>query len=77
MTEPLTEPTVIYIYSSYTPAAKRAIKKYQMNNRDKINTHAKEYYNQQKQSDPEFLQKKRDSAKKYYYKKKELLKNNP
>jgi hypothetical protein len=69
-------PTIIYIYSSYTEAQKRAIKKYRENNRSKINDHMKEYYNKQKQLDPDFMQKKRDQAKKTYYKKKALLQNN-
>lgn len=70
------EPTIIYIYSSYTEAQKRAISKYRENNRSKINDHMKEYYKKQKELDPDFMQKKRDQAKKTYYKKKALLQNN-
>lgn len=70
------EPTIIYIYSSYTEAQKRAISKYRENNRSKINDHMKEYYKKQKELDPTFMQKKRDQAKKTYYKKKALLQNN-
>ena len=76
MNSNLNEPNVIYVYSSYTPAQKKAIKKYVDKNRSKINENAKEYYKKKKQSDPDFLAKKRESTKRSYYKKKnELLQN--
>lgn len=76
MNSNLNEPTVIYLYSSYTPAQKKAIKKYVDKNRSKINENAKEYYKKQKELDPDFLKKKRESTKRSYYKKKnELLQN--
>lgn len=63
---------VIIKYSSYTPAQKKAIKKYREENREKINQLHKDYYYKQKETNPDFLQKKRDQAKQYYLKKKTL-----
>jgi len=71
-----TEPKIIYVYSSYTDAQKRAIKKYADNNRDKINQHMKNYYDKQKKNDPDFLEKRRAASKKAYYKKKKALLEN-
>ncbi len=70
------EPQVIIIYKTYSEAQKRANKKYAQNNKDKINTHMKNYYNKKKETDPNYLQKRRDQSKKAYYKKKLLLQSN-
>lgn len=71
-----TEPKIIYVYSSYTDAQKRANKKYANNNKDKINQHMRTYYNKRKEVDPDFLEKRRASSKKAYYKKKNALLEN-
>lgn len=75
MNSNLTEPNVIYVYSSYTPAQKKAIKKYVDKNRSKINENAKEYYKKQKANDPDFLEKKRQASKTFYCKKKQDMLN--
>lgn len=55
-------------YSSYTEAQKRAIQKYRLNNKDKINEQRKKYYYERKVNDPTFLEYKRQKAKEYYHK---------
>jgi hypothetical protein len=62
-------PTIIY--SSYTPSQARAIKKYRLSNKDKINALQRKYYNELK-TDQEYLKKKQQLAKEYYIKKKAL-----
>jgi hypothetical protein len=57
-------------YSSYTPAQKKASKLYRQNNKEKINTQRKKYYQHRKENDPTFLEYKRIKAKEYYEKKK-------
>ena len=61
---------VIVKYSSYTDAQKRATQKYRANNKDKVNEQRKKYYQQRKESDPNFLEYKRAKAREYYQKKK-------
>ncbi len=61
---------VIVRYSSYTPAQKKATKKYRENNKDKVNEQRKKYYQIRKEKDPQFLEYKRTKAKEYYMKKK-------
>jgi hypothetical protein len=65
----MTEQITIVIYSTYTDAQKRAIKKYRENNREKVNELAKKYYEDQKK-DPEYMKMKRERSRKYYLKKK-------
>lgn len=64
-------PRVIVITkeTSYTPAQKRAISKYQSKNKEKINDIASDYYHRNRQN-PEFLQRKNELARKYYENKK-------
>jgi hypothetical protein len=62
-------PTIIY--SSYTPAQARAIKKYRLSNKEKINALQRKYYNELK-TDQEYLKKKQELSKEYYIKKKAL-----
>ena len=57
-------------YSSYTPAQKKASQQYRLNNKDKINTQRKKYYQNRKLNDPTFLEYKRIKAREYYEKKK-------
>jgi hypothetical protein len=57
-------------YSSYTPAQKKASQQYRLNNKDKINTQRKKYYQNRKLNDPTFLEYKRVKAREYYEKKK-------
>jgi hypothetical protein len=64
---------VVIKYSSYTDAQKRATQKYRSNNKDKINEQRKKYYNERKETDPEFLEYKRIKSKEYYTRKKSLL----
>ena len=61
---------IVKIYSSYTPAQKRATQKYRVNNKDKVNEQRKKYYLSRKEKDPNFLEYKRMKAKEYYQKKK-------
>ena len=61
---------IVKIYSSYTPAQKRATQKYRVNNKDKVNEQRKKYYQARKEKDPNFLEYKRTKAKEYYQKKK-------
>lgn len=61
---------IVKIYSSYTPAQKRATQKYRVNNKDKVNEQRKKYYQARKEKDPNFLEYKRMKAKEYYQKKK-------
>lgn len=68
------EQNIQIVYSSYTPAQARAIKKYRQNNKEKINELQKKYYNARK-DDEDFLQMKRDKAKEYYNKRKNNIKN--
>jgi len=65
---------VIKVYSSYTPAQKKATLKYRELNKEKINTQRKEYYKKKVVDDPAFLEYKRKKAKEYYDRKK-LLKD--
>ena len=60
----------IKIYSTYSPAQKRATQKYRVNNKDKVNEQRKKYYLSRKEKDPNFLEYKRMKAKEYYQKKK-------
>ena len=62
---------VVVKYSSYTDAQKRATQKYRSNNKDKVNEQRKKYYQQRKESDPNFLEYKRAKAREYYQKKKQ------
>lgn len=64
---------VVVKYSSYTDAQKRATQKYRSNNKDKVNEQRKKYYQQRKESDPNFLEYKRAKAREYYQKKKQNL----
>ena len=68
------EPNIQIIYSSYTPAQARAIKKYRQNNKQKINDLQKKYYDERK-DDEEYLQMKRNKAKEYYYRRKNNIEN--
>jgi len=61
---------IVKVYSSYTPAQKRATQKYRVNNKDKVNEQRKKYYLARKEKDPNFLEYKRMKAKEYYRKKK-------
>lgn len=61
---------VVKVYSSYTPAQKKATLKYRELNRDKINAQRKEYYKKKVTEDPKFLEYKRTKAKEYYERKK-------
>ena len=63
-----------YVYSSYTEAQARAIKKYRQNNKEKMNALAKKYYDQKKH-DEDFLLRKREKAREYYYKRKNNMQN--
>ena len=63
------EPNIQIIYSSYTQAQAKAIKKYRQNNKEKINALQKKYYNDKKNDDA-YLQKKRDKSKEYYNRRK-------
>jgi len=67
------------IYSSYTPAQKKATQKYRSNNKEKVNAQRKQYYLTRKEKDPDFLDYKRSKAREYYLKKKEerLVKLSP
>jgi len=65
---------VVKVYSSYTPAQKKATLKYRELNKEKINTQRKEYYKKKVSDDPAFLEYKRKKAKEYYDRKK-LLKD--
>ena len=60
---------VIVKISSYTESQKRAIKKYQQNNKDKVNQIQKKYYDAHK-NDPIFIEANRRRAKEYYERKK-------
>ena len=60
---------VIVKISSYTESQKRAIKKYQQNNKDKVNQIQKKYYDSHK-NDPIFIEANRRRAKEYYERKK-------
>ena len=67
----MSEETKIEVkYSSYTPAQKKASQLYRQNNKEKINTQRKKYYQKRKESDPTFLEYKRVKAREYYEKKK-------
>ena len=63
------QPTPAIIYSSYTPAQARAIKKYRENNKEKINALQRKYYNESK-TDETFCKKQRELSRINYYKKK-------
>lgn len=49
---------VIIIYSSYTESQKRAIQKYRLKNKEKINELNKKYYENKKLNDPDFFKSK-------------------
>jgi len=68
------EPIIQVIYSSYTPAQARAIKKYRQNNKERINELQKKYYDERK-DDEAFLQMKRNKAREYYYRRKNSIEN--
>ena len=63
------------VYSSYTESQKKATLKYREKNKDKVNEQRKVYYQQRKESDPNFLEYKRAKSREYYQRKK-ALKNN-
>jgi L-fucose mutarotase/ribose pyranase (RbsD/FucU family) len=63
------QPTPIIIYSSYTPAQAKAIKKYRENNKKKVNELQLKYYNELKK-DETFCKKHRELSRINYYKKK-------
>jgi hypothetical protein len=65
------------VYSSYTPAQKKATLKYREQNKEKINTQRKEYYKKKVSDDPAFLEYKRKKAKEYYDRKKLLKDKSP
>lgn len=60
--------------TKYTEAQKKAILKYRINNKDKINAQRKAYYEKRKNSDPTFLEYKRNKAREYYQRKKDIKK---
>lgn len=66
----MSEENPVIMYSSYTPAQKKASQAYRLKNKDKINEQRKKYYLTRKESDPKFLEYKRTKAKEYYEKKK-------
>jgi hypothetical protein len=66
----MTEVAPTVMYSSYTPAQKKASQLYRENNKDKINAQRKLYYQARKERDPQFLEYKRIKSKEYYEKKK-------
>jgi len=66
------EVNAVKVYSSYTPAQKKATLKYREQNKEKINTQRKEYYKKKVSEDPAFLEYKRKKAKEYYDRKKLL-----
>jgi len=68
---------VLKIYSSYTPAQKKATLKYREQNKDKINSQRKEYYKKKVEEDPLFLEYKRKKAKEYYDRKKASKSKSP
>jgi hypothetical protein len=71
MTEIITELPKEIIYSSYTESQKKATLKYREKNKDKVNEQRKIYYQQRKETDPEFLNYKRAKSREYYQRKKE------
>jgi hypothetical protein len=76
MTEIITELPKEIIYSSYTESQKKATLKYREKNKDKVNEQRKIYYQQRKETDPEFLNYKRAKSREYYQRKKEAKLNN-
>lgn len=60
----------VIVYSSYTPAQKKATTKYRTENKEKVNEQRKKYYKERVEKDPNFLDYKRDKAKEYYSRKK-------
>ena len=75
MTEIITELPKEIIYSSYTESQKKATLKYREKNKDKVNEQRKIYYQQRKETDPEFLNYKRAKSREYYQRKKEAKNN--
>jgi len=71
----LEQPNIIIKYSSYTESQKKAITKYRLNHKEKIQELSKKYYENKKNSDPLFLEKKREQSKQYYQKRKLLNQN--
>jgi hypothetical protein len=71
MTEIITELPKEIIYSSYTESQKKATLKYREKNKDKVNEQRKIYYQQRKETDPDFLNYKRAKSREYYQRKKE------
>jgi len=63
------EVVIVKIYSGYTEAQKKAIKKYRENNIDKVREMSRVYINERRRSDPEFRQKAREYQQAYYRKK--------
>lgn len=64
------EVVIVKVFSSYTPAQKKANQKYRENNIDKVKEMSRAYMNKRRQSDPEFRQKAREYQQQYYLKKK-------
>ncbi len=66
---------IVYVYSSYTPAQKRAIYKYKQNpeKKEMIKKNRNENYLKKKE-DPTFVERKRKQARESYYRRKELNK---
>jgi hypothetical protein len=71
MTDIITELPREIIYSSYTESQKKATLKYREKNKDKVNEQRKIYYQQRKETDPDFLNYKRAKSREYYQRKKE------
>ena len=72
------ETQIIYIKTGYTDSQKKAIKKYQENNKDKMREISKAHYHKMKE-DPEWRAKKFERSRinnKKYYDRKLLLKEN-
>lgn len=66
---------VIKIYSSYTPAQKRAQRKWNDNNKEKVNEMARNHY-RKLMEDPEKIERRRAQAREYARKRNQLLKEN-
>lgn len=66
----MSETEKVIVYSSYTPAQKKATKKYRTENKEKVNEQRKKYYKERVEKDPKFLDYKREKAKEYYTRKK-------
>jgi hypothetical protein len=69
-----TKENTVYIYSSYTPAQRKAMQKYREVNKEELNKRQKQYYHAKKANDPDYMEKLRVQARERYYRKKELKK---